>query len=259
MSLKTKLATFRGLAQQIENWPAAVIGQTFSKKGLTTLKLRNGVTVHYRRDTEDWQTVREVLLDGTYDSTFHFLKKESGPLLVLDLGANIGLFGLLAASLNPQTEVHCFEPAKNNIAMLEKNFAANPSSHPRLHIHGAAVGSADGTAEFRVNSDTPQMSGFFAKQGQLEKVEVRSFAKIIESFGKPISLVKMDVEGAEHEIVENTPASAWKNIRAVAMEIHPYPRGAASIIELVKRMEGFGFTAKEEAIGRGNYFFSRAV
>lgn len=70
--------------------------------------------------------------------------------IVVDVGANIGQFCLLAASRGHR--VLAFEPVSINLNHLKSSLAANEFRHP-VELYEAAVGDRDGTADLFVPAD----------------------------------------------------------------------------------------------------------
>jgi len=58
--------------------------------------------------------------------------------VILDIGANTGIYALLAKTLNPSAEVHAFEPISRVYSILASNIALNQATHlippPLQHI-----------------------------------------------------------------------------------------------------------------------------
>jgi hypothetical protein len=90
-------------------------------------------------------------------------------------------------------------------------------------------------------------------------VTVRSFEEIVTQISSPLSLVKMDVEGAEYEIFDHTPSKVWEQIHAISIEIHPDPNGKLRLDEMVNRIIALGYTAAKEASGANSFFFHRGA
>jgi FkbM family methyltransferase len=256
MSWNTKLSTTIKTVKRVKNWPTVVGRQTF-RCSSCTICFRDGLVVTYRPHTLDWETIKEVMLDGVYLLSLRYLAKQARPLAVLDFGANIGLFSLRALKCNQRLEVHAFEPAPNNIAALEINQRANPELSPRLHIHPEAVGGYARTARFFYDETIPQGSTLFGENAGNISVTVRSFSEIVESTSLRLGLVKLDVEGAEYEIFEQTPAQLWGKVPAIAIEIHADPTARRKSEDLVRQIRSLGYSITAEASGRWTYFCQR--
>lgn len=125
------------------------------------------------------------------------------PGVVVDVGANTGVYTLLAASVRG-TVVHAFEPYPPVAAMLRENLTLS-SVRRRVHVVEAAVSDVDGTVDLWVPPDvglveTSSSTDPGSKGGDLRRVEVR--AVTLDGWwsaaGRPdVTVVKVDVEGAE--------------------------------------------------------------
>lgn len=67
----------------------------------------------------------------------------------VDVGANQGLFTLIAAARNPDLRVYAFEPNPNVNALLRDNIAVNHWTD-RVTVSSSAVSDIAGTVDFRV-------------------------------------------------------------------------------------------------------------
>lgn len=115
------------------------------------------------------------------------------------------------ARQNPAWEIFAFEP---NAALAER-LRARFSSQPRISIVEAAAAAADGTAQFYLGMDSDQSSTLLTDKKQVpnwrvdysraETVRTVDFAKWLAANTKPDDriIVKMDIEGAEYEVLEN--------------------------------------------------------
>lgn len=129
-----------------------------------------------------------------------------------DLGANLGLHSLVAGRLG--WRVTAFEPDPSTFALLEKNLGQNSVGARTVQ---KAVGAEAGNRVFtRVlgNLTGSHLSG--AKEhayGDLEvfPVEVRAFTEVMAGH----DFLKIDVEGAEAELVCSTTATDWLGTDAV--------------------------------------------
>jgi FkbM family methyltransferase len=126
--------------------------------------------------------------------------------VVVDVGANIGWNAIRAARLvGPTGRVIAVEPTPDTLDVLRRNVAA--SGLGNLVVEPVAAGRAPGTAEFylrggvsAVNSLYPE-SRYSRVTGVL-KVPVVPLDDLVEG---PVALVKIDVEGAELDVLEGMP------------------------------------------------------
>lgn len=128
--------------------------------------------------------------------------------VVLDLGANIGYFALLAAKLvGPGGRVFAFEPEPRNFGYLTKNIELN--GYRNIQAFQKAVSDKNGSTDLYVCSydsghhTIHQYEGIEAyRRGRAsEKQAVRIETVALDDFLKDktdcVDVIKMDVEGAE--------------------------------------------------------------
>lgn len=113
----------------------------------------------------------------------------------IDVGANVGIYTLLAASLvGPTGSVDSFEPGPTAVARLRENVALNGLR--QVHVHAAAVNATNGFVAFVRSRDTGNRMQT-AKDIHWPTVEVASIRLDDVLKDGPYALGKMDVEGAE--------------------------------------------------------------
>jgi FkbM family methyltransferase len=253
---RNKLRTIVEIVRRIENWPTAIGLRIFRQRsGLRLLAFRNGLNVICRSGTRDWDVVHELLFAGSYRRALEFLRRQTDAPVVIDLGGNIGLFSLLAASTNKNAKVVTFEPGPPNRRVLELNLLANSSLSDQIQLRAEGVGGLARTTEWFFDEDNPGGSGLFGDKGQRFAVQIHTLADIASSLDGSIALLKMDIEGAEYEILTHTPSDLWQHIQAISLELHDDPEGRVSQSDFLRQMETYGFQIEEEAVC--SYFLSR--
>ena len=124
--------------------------------------------------------------------------------VALDVGANVGLFTLLAANAVGSTgEVHAFDLVPATFAELTENVRINGFAQVRLTR--AAVGAAPGETTLGLGEHPEGGSGGYMTGGTGAPVE----APVVTLDGyvaqhvpdAPIRLLKVDVEGAEPDVL----------------------------------------------------------
>jgi len=252
-----KIKTAWQIFRRIENWPAAFdLRLRRRRPGLRLLRFRDGLNVVCRGGTQDWDVVHELFFAGGYGRAMSFLKGLPGQPLVLDLGGNIGLFSLLAARAHPAAEIFAYEPGPPNHRIFEINRLANATFSERIHLHTEAVGGRTRAAEWFFDDLNPGGSSLFgAGSGTKFAVQIRAFAELINSLAARVQLLKMDIEGAEFELLADTPREVWRRIDAISLELHDDPEKKISRLEFLNRMTDFGFTTEEETVC--SYFLHR--
>jgi len=116
-----------------------------------------------------------------------------------DVGANVGFFSLLAARrVGASGRVVAFEPLPENVAYLRQHARLNGFAQ-RIQVVAAAVGAACTTADFEPSPN--RSMGHLAEGGSLS-VPVLTLDAYLEGGGPPPDVIKIDVEGAELQLLE---------------------------------------------------------
>ncbi len=125
---------------------------------------------------------------------------------VLDVGANTGLFSLLAARREPGARVHALEPVNQVFRVLEDNVAANRLEN--VTCHRLACGEKPGRVTIHVpeNEPIPMMAslvaGWSRGRHRREQVECVTVDGLVEKIGpNRVDVLKVDAEGSEDAVL----------------------------------------------------------
>lgn len=159
-----------------------------------------------REDSYTFGLVREIYLGNCY---FRFLAPKLSDLqTVIDLGANRGIFSLLAA--NFAKKVICVEAQKKYIPALERNMQVNGFTHYR--VENVFVGK----------------EGVLGDQGYKAK---SLDAIVAEASFDVVDLLKVDIEGSEFSLFRDT--ECLDRVRYITMEIHPHFGDTQEIVDIL--------------------------
>jgi FkbM family methyltransferase len=150
--------------------------------------------------------------------------------VVLDIGASRGRFALAAierlgcrvVSVEPVPALHASLPA-----------------HPRLRTEHAALAAADGPVVVTPGADDE--SATTAASGDGERVPGVTLAALLERHGA--QLVKLDVEGAELDVLETVAPEALARVEQLTVEFHDFlrPETRPRVLAVDRRLRGLGF------------------
>lgn len=128
--------------------------------------------------------------------------------LVLDIGANTGVYTLLACLVNQQARVIAFEPVPKAYELLVNNVHINGWSK-RCETHCEAVSNTVGSTKFHIpfgevpKSASLSVHGFRNIAGTLIDVSMTTIDNALHpSDIHMVDLVKIDVEGFEDKVLE---------------------------------------------------------
>jgi FkbM family methyltransferase len=121
--------------------------------------------------------------------------------VVLDVGANVGFFTLIAARLvGSEGRVYAFEPLPSNVETLRRNVELNALAN--VEIIEAAVGAVEGRARLALGRSSLDGRLIADDQSAEESVEVRVVSLDGVGLRDPARVVKIDVEGAEWDVLK---------------------------------------------------------
>lgn len=137
-------------------------------------------------------------------------------MVVVDVGAHVGYYSVLFADLvRPGGRVWAVEPHPSNLSLLRENLSRFGSD--LASTVPVAAGPRSATRLFHL-SGSGDTSGFFphplaAATGRIE-VEQRPLDRVVSG---RVDLVKIDVEGAELEVLEGMDRILGENPRLVLL------------------------------------------
>ena len=186
-------------------------------------------TVYCRLTGSDSEVVHEVLIEGAYELPEDLLRE---PRWIVDLGANIGVAAAYFAARYTGAKIVAVEALPANVGLLKRTAQGFGG---RVEVVSAAVKAKAGRATFYWSgwwtSGTLEEEIATVRQGSKDRAESKmarqpitvdavTVPMLLERYGvDEVDLLKIDVEGTEHELLEGPPE--WlRKVRVVVMEIH---------------------------------------
>jgi len=211
-----------------------------------TVALRSGLVLRLSDDPCDIVTLFVVFVRRDYGGV-------APGTLVVDVGANIGVFALYAAQSGARA-VHAYEPNATSFECLRQNVVANRLEHV-IFPHRFAVAGAEGrTVRF---PRKPSVHNAILADGvaaEDELVTTTTLASIVRPLGS-VDLLKLDCEGGEYEILFGADARVFSRIWTIKLEYH---KGREEELETTLGRYGFARTRLETWNERvGNVWFSK--
>ena len=172
---------------------------------------------------------------------------------VVDIGANIGYYSILASRLiGRDKRVFSFEPQASMVSKLRRNIDANDVHN--IEVFQYALADKSGTASFNLPQEGVEAFGSMHSNGRFKvaktvEVEMHRLDDVLEKLGNPkIGLVKMDAEGAELLILQGAAkllASADKpDLIFEANEINCKPFGYC-VFDILQYVHSFGYRLRQ--------------
>lgn len=158
------------------------------------------------------------VLSGRYEpeQTDLFVEHVRPGDTVFDVGAHAGYYTLLASTLvGPSGRVCAFEPDPGNVRALRGNVETNGCTNVR--IEEAAVADGAGTARFGGGSGSG--TGRLTEEGERE-VSTLALDDYAERSELVPSVVKIDVEGAEHRVLRGASVTLRRASPVLFLSLH---------------------------------------
>lgn len=155
--------------------------------------------------------LRRVLLRGSYEPEVEQLfRRHLRPNAdVVDIGANIGLFTVLAAHLLHSGRVLAIEPTEAAFARLKANVDRNGANERAILFNGVAAAQEGSAAIHHIRGKEEYSSlkplahpSVADDEASVSQVEARTVDSLVGEHSLRPSLVKIDVEGAEMLVLE---------------------------------------------------------
>lgn len=148
---------------------------------------------------------------------------------MVDFGAYLGFTALYAASFGPC--VSAFEASPMNGALLAANVALNPELRGRVTLHPHAVGDRDGTVTLYAKGYADPEASIFRDVERATlvcgaptaRVRMRDTRAVLEEIGVgPDSLLKIDIEGAEYQVLPRIAPLLAETRPVLHVSFHPF-------------------------------------
>jgi len=163
-------------------------------------------------------------------------------LAIVDAGANIGAFSLYAARQAQGATIYALEPFPSTRTRLEETLSENGLTQ-RVKVYPYGLGSAGGVRQMSDEGPSQSRGTTTAQPIGGVAVQVNSLEQFLTETGiSSADLLKMDIEGAEHEVLLNATQDTLRRFRRIALEYHP--NGSSDV--LFEKLRSSGFTCTHD-------------
>lgn len=192
--------------------------------------LRNGLKITLSDHPHDIRTVFVIFVRNDYG-------RVNRDDIVVDIGANIGIFSLYAAFCGAK-KVYSYEPNQKNYDVLVHNIKIN-GLEGTIKPHKLIVSAVAGQ-----RMKFPLSSGPYNRiipnedtTNSYELVPTTTIDSIVSdnTLGR-VGLLKADCEGEEYNLLFNTNQDTFSKIKNIRLEFHRWPLG-----DLIAHLRTHGF------------------
>lgn len=186
------------MGQDRQSYPTSMIVR-FNEADLRYVNVEN---INFALDGADTSISGSIINGNSYEPhvTDVFRRYIKSGWRVVDIGANIGYFTMLAASIvGEHGEVLAFDPNSENCRLILINAAR--SNFNNIKLHPVALSGETGYAYFssHIGSNGGMVS--FHQDNLMNGMGlVVPTARLDDLIKRPVDFIKIDVEGAEHSV-----------------------------------------------------------
>lgn len=231
---------------------------------------RAGTTVFRMLVSNRWEQGRVATLETKEPETVRWIAEHFGPGDTLfDIGANIGIFAILAAAQAPAGTVVAVEPMAASFARLCDNAVVNGLGNLRPYC--VAIGAQNGLGELQLASLEAASSmhalgepGLFGEPIVMRTgIGVVTIDSLAAAAGVP-TLMKIDVDGGEDDVLVGAAAVLHDpRLRSVLIEFNwlagaPQTRRDAPLLRAGFTLDGVGSEYEHGEVRWQNAIYRRA-
>lgn len=178
----------------------------------------------------------ELVLKGIYA-----FKADSSAPYIIDCGANIGLSIAYFKKMYPQSKILAFEADKTTYDVLQSNVKAGGFNGVDVRHNAVWINNE----ELSFISEGG-LSGHLGESSTSKQVNKVRAVRLKEILNEPIDLLKIDIEGAEHEVMKDC-ADSLSNVKLLFVEYHSEtdkPQELQVILDIITKA-GFRYHIQE--------------
>ena len=223
-----------------------------SKSNIETIEISNeGVVTKTKQGIKLWWNIRDLRAVSSEMLNFSNYEEEETKILfrcispddvIFDIGANIGWYSLLIASIYPKAQVFAFEPMPQTYNQLCKNIKLNDLKNIETHKIGFFESEKEISFYFNPNLTVATSiknilddENIHTVKGHVVKLD--SFTQQNEI--KKLDFIKLDVEGAElfvirgglETLAQYTPIIFMEMLRKWSAKFGYHPNDLITLIQ----------------------------
>jgi len=189
--------------------------QTVKSENLIEMKVKNvKFPIYLRKETSDIPTYSQIFVENEYK-----LKNKTAPKIIVDGGANIGLFAVLMKNLYPTVKIICVEPDKENFQMLKKNL----EFYDDVYFENCGIWNKDTKLKVYDKYQMGKWAMVVEEDLQNGDIVAISMNTLMQKYNlSHIDFLKLDVETSEKQIFANNYENWLPKIKTIIIEIHDW-------------------------------------
>lgn len=151
-------------------------------------------------DNRDTVVSQELILSGKWEEyeTSLFKQNIKKGDVILDIGAHIGYYTLIAADIvGDKGKVYAFEPDPRNFTLLERNIQEN--GYKNVVLINKAVADRTGNLRLFLNTENTGDHRIYKVSDKRRSIKIQSITldDFFKDKNKKVDMIKMDIQGSE--------------------------------------------------------------
>jgi FkbM family methyltransferase len=201
---------------------------------------KRNVVVYINNSVES-QRVKKVFEKKVIN---HLENLITAPMVIYDIGANIGLYSLVLAREHPSSQIHAFEPERHNFFKLIRNIELNLLKNVTAHLIAAGeerkIGSLHLQGELSGQGEHSLINPVSKFYTPIEVWDLDTYVRIKKAPSP--DLVKIDVEGYELQVLKGMTGLLKSKQPKLIIEVHQHLINEQHLYEFLKK---YKYTIKE--------------
>lgn len=175
------------------------------------------------------------------------LNERKTPFAFIDVGANMGIYSLVASDAPNCKRVFAIEPNPLVVENLQENIRIN---NAQVDVYACGIGEENGSIILNYRANHTGRGNLIGQGGEEVEVEIRNhtlFDTIAESIGDLPVLVKIDVEGYEAIVMHELASSVIANhVDGVFVEVTEDWVGEEGVKAIYENAEKLGLNSQDK-------------
>ncbi len=211
--MKFKFLTLYRFLKQFGIWNGLYLYLKFTLGSVEKISLPHiKYPIKLRANTSDIPVFNEVFLQGGYNIEYN-----KNPKVVIDGGANIGLFSIKLKNDFPDAQIICVEPDPDNFQTLKKNL----SSYPNTFFENSGIWNKSTKLKVYDKHNMGKWAMIVEEDLENGNIDAVSIGSLFEKYDiQKLDILKLDVEGSEKQIFSDNYQEWLPKVKMILIELH---------------------------------------
>ncbi len=172
-----------------------------------------------RANTSDIDVFYQVFYNGHYDIEF------GNPSVIIDGGANVGLFAIFMKNKYPNAKIICIEPDSENFGILKKNTVM----YDEIYSEQAGLWKYDSVLKTYNKPNAEKWGVVVEEDVENGDIKAMSMQSLFHKYDiEYVDVLKLDIESSEKELFEGDSHEWLGRVKTIVIELHDADKSGCS-------------------------------